>query len=50
LIGVVSRGQVLGLEDVLLSKVDEFQTTAIINSMTAEFYRIEREEFVYLFK
>lgn len=46
-VGVVSKGHILGIEDVILGKTEFYQTSAIVHSQEdgVELYRIERDMF-----
>lgn len=45
IVGVVSKGHILGIEDVILGKSEFYQTSAIVHSQEdgVELYRIERD-------
>lgn len=45
IIGVVSKGHILGLEEAIIGKSDVYSTSAICWSQNVELLRIERDVF-----
>lgn len=42
---IVGKGAIIGLEDVILSNRDTYETTAICHSQTVELFTIDKEIF-----
>ncbi len=50
ILGLVSEHHVLGIEEAVLGKSDEYTTSAVCYSQQVVLYRVDREYFKMIFK